>query len=328
MKLAKEDTTGPRLIKITPIDQNHIVADFSESINPASCTMKSIIIVDTLDRKQLISLDISPSPSGLSSFLIVTQNQDSNKVYQLRMQGITDSVGNSINMLANSLFFQGSSKIDSSRPQLASLSIKDSTKGTDIHPMIILTFSDAMVQSDSMNWINIFDQQRRQINSEKKWISRLQVSITPKKELVSLKWYTLSADFSGLKNWAGRFCRDSIRQWNFEKLDLEDMSSVEGMVVDDYPVDTLGSLYVCAIPVDKKNINSQIINTEKNGKFTFPQIVEGKYTFQAFRDRNRNGKYDVGKPFPFIYSERQSLITDTLKVRARWPLEGVVIQMK
>jgi len=38
--------------------------------------------------------------------------------------------------------------------------------------------------------------------------------------------------------------------------------------------------------------------------------------------------YDSGKPFPFAFSERISHLSDTLKVRARWPLEGVIIQLK
>jgi hypothetical protein len=64
------------------------------------------------------------------------------------------------------------------------------------------------------------------------------------------------------------------------------------------------------------------------GYFLFPQIAEGRYVFQSFRDRNNNGIYDSGKPFPFIYSERFSSYSDTLKIRARWPLEGLKIEMK
>jgi hypothetical protein len=106
------------------------------------------------------------------------------------------------------------------------------------------------------------------------------------------------------------------------------MSSVEGTVVDSNTIDTVGRLYVTALEIGEKNPNSYIEPADAAGKFIFPIVAEGHYVFQAFRDRNRNGMYDSGKPFPFIFSERLSPLSDTLKVRARWPLEGVKILMK
>jgi hypothetical protein len=83
-----------------------------------------------------------------------------------------------------------------------------------------------------------------------------------------------------------------------------------------------------ASQIGEKKPKQYIVTADATGNFLFPQIAEGHYIFQSFRDRNDDGKYDSGKPFPFIYSERFSSFSDTLKVRARWPLEGVKIEMK
>ena len=79
MKLAKEDTTGPRLVKVTASNRNHILVDFSKSINPVSVTLSSFSAVDTVDRKPLELLIVYlPRPMQLHS--VVTQKQDSGRV--------------------------------------------------------------------------------------------------------------------------------------------------------------------------------------------------------------------------------------------------------
>jgi len=328
MKLAKEDTTGPRLVKVTTPNRNHILAEFSESIDPASIHLSSFTAFDTVDQKPLELFRMVPSYAAPTSFVVVTQQQDSGKVFRLRVQGVSDSSGNKINPLANSILFHSSLKGDTLGPQLTSISIRDSVQSIDLHPVLTLTFSDAVVSSSSLDWINVFDNNKQQVPVEKKWISEMVVSLTPEKELLSRSWYTLRAELKSVNDWAGRVCRDSTKSWRFETLDIEDLSSVEGMVIDKNNMDTAGRVYVTALPIKANAPKQYMVAADATGRFLFPQIAEGQYVFQAFRDRNNNGKYDSGKPFPFVSSERFSAYSDTLKVRARWPLEGVRIEMK
>lgn len=328
MKLAKEDTTGPRLVKVTTPDRNHILAEFSKSINPTSVTLSSFSAIDTVNGKLLELFVASPSPVSSASFFIVTQKQDSGRVYRLGVSGITDSAGNKINMLANMLLFQSSPKVDSVSSYLISVSVKDSTQAVDLQPVLTLTFSDALKKSTSLDWLNLFDNNNHLILAEKKWISDVMISIWPEKELVNKTWYSLRAELREVHDRSGRVCRDSTKTWHFETLDMEDLSSVEGIVIDENKIDTAGHLYVIAFKIGETNQANYVATANEVGNFLFPQIAEGRYVFQSFRDRNNNGRFDPGKPFPFIYSERFSKFSDTLKVRARWPLEGVKINMK
>ena len=328
MKLAKEDTTGPRLVKVTTQNRNHILAEFSESINPESLSLSSFSVVDTTNRKPLELYLVYPSPANSNSFIAVTQKQDSGRVFRLSVQGIKDSTGNIINQLANTLLFRSMLMGDTLSVRLASVSIKDSAQAIDLQPVLTMTFSDAIEKSDSMNWVNLLDNNKQPVPTEKKRMSDVKISIRPEKELVSRTWYTLRAELRKVHGWDGRVCRDSTKSWRFETLDVEDLSSVQGIVVDENTRDTAGRLYVTAVQIGEKIPKQYTIKADATGNFLFPQIAEGRYIFQSFRDRNNNGKYDSGKPFPFLSSERFSPFTDTLKVRARWPLEGVKITMK
>jgi hypothetical protein len=328
MKLAKEDTTGPRLVKVTTPDRNHILAEFSESILPSSAALSSFSAVDTVTRKPLKLIVAYPSPAAPSSFLVGTERQDSGKVFHLRVQGITDSAGNKINELANTLLFESSIKADTLGPQVTSVSVKDSAHAVELQPVLKIIFSDAVADSTSLDFVNLFDNNKQVVPAEKTWISDAMLSLRPEKELLNRAWYTLRAELKRVHNWAGRVCRDTTKSWHFETLDIEDLSSVDGTVFDENKADTSGRLFVTADQIGENTPKHYITGADAAGKFSFPLIAEGRYVFQSFRDRNNSGTYDAGKPFPFVFSERFSPFSDTLKIRARWPLEGLKIEMK
>jgi hypothetical protein len=328
MQLAKEDTSGPRLVKASAPDRNHIIAEFSELLHPSSITLTSFLVADTVDRMPLKLIAVYPSPSTSKSIIAVTQKQDSAKTYSVQVQSVIDLVGNKINPLANSIIFQGSRKAATIGTRLVAVSIKDSTQNIDFRPVLTLTFSDALAKTTSLDFLTILDNKKLQVAVEKKRLSDVLVSIEPEKELLDKTWYTLRAELRKVHDWRDSTCKDSTKAWRFETFDIEDMSSVEGEVIDLNTIDTVGGLYVTAFQIGKKNTDYYIKAADATGKFVFPNVAEGHYVFQAFRDRNKNGMYDSGEPFPFIFSERLSPLSDTLKVRARWPLEGVKIQMK
>ena len=50
MQMAKEDTTRPRLIKVTVLDNRHVSAEFSKCLLQGTYTNASFVIRDTRDR--------------------------------------------------------------------------------------------------------------------------------------------------------------------------------------------------------------------------------------------------------------------------------------
>ena len=328
MQLAKEDVSGPRLIKVSAKDQHHAVAEFSEGLLPASLVLTSLQIKDTLTGKPLDLVDVFPSPISSQEVIMVTKKQDSAHIYLFSAQGISDSSGNQINPLAHSSAFEGSSKKDTLGFRLQSISLKDSTLNVDLHPVITFVFSDALAKTTSLDFMSLKDKFNKNIPVERKWISSVAVSIEPRQDCLDKTWYEVTADIPQLQDWSGRLCKDTVKVIRFATLDVEDMSSIDGMIFDADKTDVEGNLCLTATLLEGRNSQSYLAIADASGKFNFRLVPEGKYVFQAFRDRNKNKIYDAGKPFPFVFSERLGILSDTVKVRARWPLEGVNVFMQ
>ena len=57
-------------------------------------------------------------------------------------------------------------------------------------------------------------------------------------------------------------------------------------------------------------------------KYYLKDVLPGLYLLESFRDWDGDGRYSLGRPFPFKPSERFVVYQDTVRVRSRWPNEG------
>jgi len=60
--------------------------------------------------------------------------------------------------------------------------------------------------------------------------------------------------------------------------------------------------------------------------FSFINILEASYTLFAYIDKNHNGVYDYGNPFPFEYSEPFYAYPQQLGIKGGWTVENVIIK--
>jgi hypothetical protein len=328
MRMAVEDTTAPRLIKAAALDDSHVLAEFSKPILLQSVHAENFIIDDTTKKKSLEVVKLWTAYNKPSIITIITTRQDSNDTYRLRVKNVNDTVGNIINPIANSLAFMGSPKHDTLGFRLLSASLKDSARGIDVQPSLLLEFSDAVSRTIKLDSIILLTAKKDTVPVEKQFLNDAVIVVRPKQKLQNVGWYTLRAALREIRSWDGAVCRDSTKLWRFETLDVEDLSSIEGQVFDQNESDIAGTVYVTASILGAKGNVGYTVAADTTGHFLIPEIRDGKYVLQSFRDRNHNGKFDAGRPFPFVRSERISGMSDTLKVRARWPLEGARINMR
>jgi hypothetical protein len=118
-----------------------------------------------------------------------------------------------------------------------------------------------------------------------------------------------------------------LKVFRFQTIDEELFSSIEGTVSDFDSSDREGDLFVIARNLSKHESKDYQIRLSHDGPFALRAIIEGRYILLCYRDRNGNMKYDSGLVHPYRPSERFVQYPDTLKVRARWPLEGVELKM-
>ncbi len=328
MQLGKEDTTAPRLVKAEAKDIHHVALEFSEPVDTSAATFPALTIADTLSQSPLKTFSIFPNLPKLNSFTVVTDRQDSTRMYRLTVQKARDLVGLPISTSASSLDFGGGSAVDSSAPRLVSASIQDSTRGIALEPTIQFQFSDALNRESFANAIVLSDSSGTVVPAALAWLDDAMIGIRTPGRLKSKCWYRIAVLLHNGTDWSGRSFRDSVRVIRFETLDADVLSSIEGSVVDADTADAGGTIIVQADGVDEKGVRTVSAVARRDGTFVIPEIEEGRYVIHAFRDRNLDGEYNVGRPYPFVPSERFGYGADTLKVRARWPLEGVRIDLR
>jgi len=104
------------------------------------------------------------------------------------------------------------------------------------------------------------------------------------------------------------------------------LGSIEGMVND--PDTTLADRYIVVAQNVTTKGRTVEVSARRGKAFLLAMLTEGWYVVKAFQDRESTGMYFSGRPFPFLPSERFAVYADTVKVRARWPVDGLIIRMK
>ncbi|MCI0706020.1 MAG: Ig-like domain-containing protein [Ignavibacteriae bacterium] len=328
LRLAKEDTTGPRLIQVTAQDQRHLLAEFSEPIDTSTINEQNFSLIDTISGSAIAVGKAASVLTKPATVFLFTDEQIAKHSYQLNVERVRDLVGNTANPLAKSLAYEASEVPDTAKPQIASFSLKDSVRGVELQPTLQLSFSDFMDRESVENAITLKDSQSVRVQHSLHWLNDITVAVRPSRPLVSQMWYALTIDLPNIKNSRGLRGEGDPRVFKFETVDADALSSIEGVVVDGNEKDATGPFILTARNTATKEGKEHLLKLEKPGNFAITNLPEGQYVLSAFRDRNNNGKYDAGRPYPFSSSERFAVYPDTLKLRARWPLEGVKVELK
>lgn len=328
MRLAKEDTTAPRLLKATAQDRRRLLLEFSEALDTSTVAPQHFSVRDTVENTAVAVRYAVPILSKLSTVMLLTDPVQERRGYQLRAERIRDQAGNVIHPLANSTSFSGSGLPDTARPTVSSFSILDSTRSVELQPKFLLTFSDVMERTSVEESIAVQDSSGSSVPLSLRQLNSAAWELYFPQPLRSLTWYVVAVDITNVRNVYGVAGAGSKRSYRFQTLDAELLSSIEGRVVDRSTTDTSGTIILIAENVSTLSQRPFTMQLSRPGEFAFRDLGEGQYLLRAYRDRNGNGVFDAGRPFPFQPSERFAVYPDTLKLRARWPLEGVTIELK
>ncbi|MBM4159882.1 MAG: hypothetical protein FJ217_02160 [Ignavibacteria bacterium] len=328
IQLARADTTAPRLLKVTAPDRRHVLAEFSEPLDTTAAAWPVAEIVDTLGQEQLVIRSVSVLLPTHTTILIVTDAQRPGERYRLTVDSVRDLHGLAVSPLANSLTFSGSAAEDTLGPSIASASVADSAVGVALLPELVVHFSDAIETTKASGAIVLFDSSEKDVTAFPRWLSDCSFSLEPATKLRSKEWYRLVIDLGKLRDIVGNEGRDTTVVLRFQTVDAELFSNIEGDAKDLRDTDRIGPIILQAENVSRKDSKPYLVVVHETGKFALTEMPEGLYVLRLFRDRNQNLKYDAGAPFPFEPSERFTYYPDTLKVRARWPLEGVQLILR
>jgi hypothetical protein len=328
MKLEREDTSAVRLLKVSPTNQRHLVVEFSLPIDTTGISATWFRILDTLDQTQLAVKSVCPVFPTLNSVLVVTDTQTAGATYRLEVAVLRGINGLVVSPVASQLTFSSTEARDTLGPKIVSFSLSDSAREIDVQPRFLLHFSDAVQTAEAGKAIALLDSSRNLVPVSLRWLSDASLEIFPAGRLISRAWFAFRIGMRSVMNLDGKRGKDSLRVFRFQTVDEESFSSIEGSVSDTSNMDAKGDVFLTARNVSRKEPKEYTVRIRQPGVFVLGDILEGKYVIRAYRDRSGNRNYDPGLVFPFQRSERFVAYPDTLKVRARWPLEGVVLKFQ
>jgi hypothetical protein len=326
-QLSIEDTTSPRLLTASAADRRHVTLSFSEPIDTASLSGAEFIIVDTTTLAPLkILLGYIPQGKPVN-YVIVTDSQKTGSAYRVSAAGLTDSKKHPINPLASSKSFNAGTGPDTLPPSLFWTNIPDSMTTLMPDQPISFYFDDALLQPLNDSAFLLFSRDSLLISVKKSFPTPAALLISPVSMLKQSSHYRVRVKFKYLSDIADNKFKDSTRTFWFTTADLEKFGSIDGMFND---ADTSGfnRYIIFAENITVANSQPKTIPVQRKEKYSFTRLTEGQYVLKAFQDLNQNSILDTGIPFPYTHSERFTINRDTIKVRARWPVEGVNIQMK
>ncbi len=324
-RLSREDTTKPFLSSVTAPTSYEVVARFSEPIDSLSFERAQYAVTDTLSGQPL-SLRVgylNRSNPTLATFVTMTP-LTVKSTYRLSVRGVTDLAGNPLDSAAASAIFLGSDTPDTVKPALVVVALRDSTRDIPQGRVFKLRFSKAVIRAAAERGVRLFDSLRAPVPFTLSWTNAADATMTPEK-LIAAAWYRLEVVMDSVRDFQGNRYSDSTYVARFQTRDPRTTGSVEGKVVDLLQGGTEGEIYLTGQQVDSNGPTEKTIRLPVPGPFTMQELPEGKYVFRAFRDTDGSTAFSYGLPFPYHPSERFAFFPDTVRVRARWDVEGVVV---
>jgi hypothetical protein len=326
-QLAAEDTSPPFLSNVKPVDKRHILVRFSEAVDPSSVTLDSFAVADTLGKHQLDLLDVSFSQSPSNEAQLATAPQDSGVTYRLRVRGARDLASNLITRAGSTLDFTPNPAPDTTRSTLEFTNIRQNQKDLLPDDSVHIEFSEAVRRGSFEGGFSLVDSAKKAVAGRFIWGGSTHVTFLPSPELRLDMAYTARVHLDSVVDLSGNRWKDSVLNRQFSTQQEGSLSSISG-TVSDSGNNAKGRIMLRADNIANKGMNPRKLTVGPSASFELNRLAEGRYVITAFRDTDSNGVFSFGKPFPFRPSERFTIYPDTLKLRARWPMEGVTIRFQ
>ncbi|MBM4165763.1 MAG: hypothetical protein FJ218_02410 [Ignavibacteria bacterium] len=327
-RLSKIDETKPFLLSAKNISLNEIELSFSEVIDMSKLSEAKIQIINT-NKRELVIKNIFPEIPSQKKLFLETQEQDSNEHYFVTVTNVFDTSGNGINEAQNTISFISTSISDTIPPSIISLTpiFVDSIRGIELQPNILCIFSESINEEKIENAFLFQDSSKNNISFELNIITQRTISISPRQKLQSDSWFVFSIMLDSVEDKYGLHLKDSMLVRHFRTTNENEIGILKGKIAMERNEKNNSRYFVSAKNIERKNFVQQVEANEKK-EFEFNNLVQGKYVLSAFRDDDENKKYSYGKTFPFSTAEIFTESSDTLKVRARWSVEGIQLKIR
>jgi hypothetical protein len=318
--ITKEDTIAPNISEVIMKDRNHLLIEFSNKVDSIRLSHSNFYLLDSTINKRVYPKYLFKGDARAYSFyLVLKDTMEKKDGWVLVSKDIynIDSV--------KSIDGKNSITVKNDRDTLKLKPVKvagelPEGKVDFEEAKVSLSFNDAIDSTTLKNKFHFQNAKGENYPFILKRIDDASFIVTINSKLKMSTEYTVKIDLKNYTDISGNKI-DSLFQNKVTTSNELDFSGASG---------TISNI------VDSSNVIVLLQNTKENkikyqqkagpkNDFDFKKVVPGKYLVWSFKDKNKNGKYDYGTIRPYQYSEEFKFYTDTLNLRARWPVGGVNI---
>jgi hypothetical protein len=324
-RLSRVDTTAPFPTSVNVFDRHHLLAKFSEPIDSASVVAAAVSVTDTVARSRLtIALMYHDRATMQALGVLLADTLQEERGYQFSAIGLRDKAGNVSDSTVPVLEFTGTARPDTLRPTFTIDGVGDTSRGVPPWRSFEVRFSEPVLQGSARDAVRLLDSLGREVITRREWVGGKDLSVIPRDPLRPAEIYRLTVVLDSIVDCHGNRREDSTASVRIRTLDLRSTGLVAGRIQDEARLGRPGPV---AVTVTSVGLSPAVVRTAwAEGKtFALRQIPEGRYILSAFVDSDSSGDYTFGRAHPFRPAERFTLLPDTLRVRARWSVENVIV---
>jgi hypothetical protein len=322
--MSKEDTVKPRLLNAVMTDINHVLLTFSKETDSTSYNSTNYSIYDsTINKSFALRFAYKGKTKPVEIALAMNEKLTASDDLYLIAKSFSDLNGNKTSTDAARLIYNA--RPDTLKPSMYEVMPPNKSSGVDIkQEEFVFSFDDALDSVSVKQGIEVRSKNNL-IDYRVKFVDDASFKIKILSAMKPNEEGTIKLNLKNFADAAGNK-RDSVYTYTFKTGSGMDYSAASGAVSDaDTSKNNDVVVVMQSVDKDKKVYKKK---TKKDLKFHFEKITPGKYILWSFIDKDGDGKYSYGRPYPFKSSEKFAFYPDTLNLRARWPVEDIQVRYK
>jgi hypothetical protein len=324
LRVHKPDHTEPFLSRVSADHMNRITVRFSKAIDPATVDVSSFSVVDSVRGQHLDIKSVSVRKQVTSEVFLYSADQDSVEYTLTVAENVMDMFGNTIRPDSRMTVFTGSAEPLQGQISIDYIYPSNRTQGVRPDETISLQFSSPVLSENPERFIWVVDTNDVVVKGKYWWSDETSVLIRPDDLLESLMTYYIKVTMDSLPH-NGFGYEDSVFVSRFTTLDRGLLGGIEGSIFSD---DESFFTIVAEQAVSSREPELHTVTVPGPGSYLLERIPQGIYQIWGFRDEEKKGIYDYGSVYPFIGSASFGVYPDTVRVRARWNVDGINLDLR
>ncbi len=321
VRVHKPDLTEPFVSRVTADNRSRIVVRFSKQMDPDFAVPETFTIVHASDTTEVLPVyAVSARRQTPTEFFLFTEAQDTVEYVLTISTDAADRFGNVLLPDSRRTVFRGNPEKPGAPAGIDYLFPANNSTQIHLDPEIAIQFSVPVYSEIPELLVSVSDTNNIAVDVRYAWRDESTLAIVPLNRLESLMKYTIAVRMDSLPPVDGLVHEDSLYMSTFTTIDRALLGTIEGSVrANDQ------SPYTVKAERVPQGREPEIfgVTIGSPGPYSLERIPQGTYTLWGFRDNAAGGEYDFGEIFPFRGSAPFTVYPDTVRVRARWTVDGI-----